>query len=74
MLYAVFWLFFLFDEHVEFCDGVLSGLLLFIDFARLFSLLSNFGQLGLLGLFCLSSTFTFWILKLLYDYIYVTIG
>ena len=74
MLHAVFCLFFLFDEHVEFGDGVLSGLLFFIDFVCDLCLLSGFGLLGLFGLFCLTSAFTFWILKLLYDYVYVTIG
>ena len=71
MLHAVFCFLFLFDEHVEFGDGVLSDLLLYIDFVCDLSLLSSF---GLFGLFCLTSAFTFWILKLLYDYVYVTIG
>lgn len=74
MLHAVFCFFFLFDEHVEFGDGVLSGLLLFIDFVCDLSLLSVFGLFGLLGLFCLTSAFTFWVIKLLYDHVYVTIG
>ena len=74
MLHAVFCFFFLFDEHVEFGDGVLSGLLLFIDFVCDLSLLSVFGLFGLLSLFCLTSAFTFWVIKLLYDHVYVTIG
>ena len=74
MFHAIFCFFFLFDEHVEFGDGVLSGLLLYIDFVCDLSLLGSFGLLGLFCLFCLTSAFTFWILKLLYDYVYVTIG
>ena len=77
MFHAIFCFFFLFDEHVEFGDGVLSDLLLYINFVCDLSLLSSFGLFGLLGLFCLfclTSAFTFWILKLLYDYVYVTIG
>ena len=74
MFHAIFCFFFLFDEHVEFGDGVLSDLLLYIDFVCDLSLLSSFGLFGLFCLFCLTSAFTFWILKLIYDYVYVTIG
>ena len=74
MFHAIFCFFFLFNEHIKFGDGVLSDLLLYIDFVCDLSLLSGFGLLGLFCLFCLTSAFTFWILKLLYDYVYVTIG